>query len=39
MDTSSPGTFGDSWNMDLTTGHDSLVFCTVSIPIFLFTVK
>ena len=34
-----PWNLDDSWNMDLTTGHDSLVFRTVSIPIFLFTVK
>ena len=34
-----PWDFPDSWDMDLTTGHDSLVFRTVSIPILLFTVK
>jgi hypothetical protein len=34
-----PWNLDDSWNMDLTTGHDSLVFRTVSIPIFPFTVK
>jgi hypothetical protein len=34
-----PWDFPDSWNMDLAAGHDSLVFCTVSIPVFLFTVE
>jgi hypothetical protein len=34
-----PWTFGGSWGVDLTIGHDSLAFCVVSILIFLFTVE
>jgi hypothetical protein len=34
-----PRGYPDSWPMRLATGHDSLVFRTVSIPIFLFTAE